>query len=155
MTVIPVNVGDVMDALAAQIERHAAVQDEGIETVERCEPAPDTEDRCPWVGLFRVRVSFPPRTLGAGAGFRRQLIRIAVGIAQSDPNSGAECEERLERLVAAVIGAILTDPSIGGTVSTLAEDFELVYPAYQKLEDQPYVQLAYLEFTAIAQVSIS
>lgn len=155
MTVIPVNVGDVMDALAAQIEAHPAVQEEDVTKVERCEPVPETEDRCPWIGLFRVKVSFTPRTLGAGAGFRRQLIRIAVGIAQSDPTSGAECEERLEKLVTAVVGAILSDPSIGGTVSTLAEDFELVYPAYQKLEDQPYVQLAYLEFTAIAQVSIS
>ena len=142
-----------MDALARQIERHAAVQEEGIQAVERCEPEPSDSGSCPWVGIFRVRVSFPPRTLGAGAGFRRQLIRIGVGMAQSDPNGGAECEERLERLVQAVIGAILSDHSLGGTVSTLGDDFELVYPAYEKLQDQPYLQLAYLEFTAVAQVS--
>lgn len=154
MTITPVDVGDVMAALAKQLERSAAVQAAGIETVERCEPEPDDSDRCPWVGIFRVRVSFPTRTSGVGAGFRQQLIRIGVGMAQSDATSGAACEERLEELVKAVVGAILSDATIGSTVS-FVDEFELVYPAYEKLKDQPYLQLAYLEFTAVAQVSYS
>lgn len=150
-TVVPVNVGDVVTALIAQIESHPAVADINP-TVERSQ-GNDDASRCPWVCVYRFGVRYLPRTLGAGAGFRRQEIDLAIAVQHTDATSGEECEDKLEALLQAVMGAILSDPTIAGTVQMLGESIEVSYPDYQMAEDQ-FMQTALINFTAITAVSI-
>lgn len=153
MTIIPINVGDVAAALADQIESDPSVAALDLTTVARSEPLNEDPGLDYWACIYRARVSFPVRTLGAGSGFRRQEMHFVVAMQASDLTSGAQCEERLDALVKAVVGAILSDPTLKGTVYTLSEQMELSYADYQMVNDQ-YMQTAFLEFAAIGQVSI-
>ena len=96
--------------------------------VERSERVPGDPSRTPWVGVYRVGVNYgdAPRVLGFGHGFRRYTASYAIVIQESDQSSGAECEDRVEKVIREVVGALLSDPSLGGTVDVL-ESFSVEY----------------------------
>lgn len=104
-----------------------------------------------WVGVYRERIDYPPRTLGLGAGYRNQLIRLFLLVQESDPTSGDECEDRLEELLQNVIGVLLSDPTLKGTVQTL-DEFSVVHESYDK-NDGIFVQMARIEFTGVIPVT--
>lgn len=150
--ITPINTSTVTEAIEQQLREHiplASLQP----TIERS-GTNDDPNRCPWIGIYRISTQFPPRLLGAGAGVREQQLRFALAVQQSDFTSGEQCEVRLEELLAAVVGALLSDHTLRGTVLMLGEDFSVTYPDY-KLKDGAYMQTAIIEFTAVGRVSIT
>lgn len=144
------NVATVTRALVEQLQENVALAALNPR-VERSGKN-DDPNLCPWIGVYRFGVQFPVLTLGMGTGFRNQEIRLALAIQQSDGTSGEECEDRLEELLAAVVGAILSDTTLKGTVMAIGEDFDIQYPDYQ-LKNGMYMQTAVLQFTALTRVS--
>lgn len=128
-----VDFAEVARAGEQMLKDSQAMQD--IEAkVERAEPVNEDPSRCPWVGVYPTRGLFPIRTLGLGAGYRAQepeLIFICQASHQSD---GAACQDSLGILVQAVTSAILSDPTLKGTVRTL-NDFEVTFDRYDKVDD--------------------
>jgi hypothetical protein len=153
MTILPVDVANIVSALLEQLKDAPALHDLGP-TFERSAEPNEDPNKCPWICAYRIRVRYPPRTLGMGAGFRRQEVDLALMVQQSDGNSGEECEARLEGLVQATVGAVLSDPTLKGTVHTLAEEFDVQYPDW-KVKDGEFMQTAIITFTAVTQVGIS
>lgn len=103
-----------------------------------------------WVGIYRDGIQYPLRTLGMGSGYRMQQIRLYLLVQESDPTSGSECEDRLERLLQKVVGVLLSDPSLKGTVNTL-DDFSVSYRGF--INDGMYLQMARIDFTGLIPVS--
>ena len=113
---------------------------------------PDTMgDYLGWVSIYRSSVNYPPRSLGAGAGSRRQLIRLVLLVSMSHPMSGEDCEDDLEALIKKVMDVILSDTSLGGLVDTLDDDISVQYDSYDKV-DNVYKQRALVFFTGVLQV---
>jgi hypothetical protein len=77
-------------------------------------------DKCPWIGIYRGPSEYDPRVLGPGKGKKwraNNIIRLQVQAASS--NSGQAAEEKLEQYIGEVTDALFTDPTLGGTVSTI------------------------------------
>lgn len=147
MTITPVNVSTITSAIESLLTNHNDLQDV---LVERSTEINELPHRCPWVGIYRSGVEYPLRTLGMGSGFRGQRISFVLMAQHSDATSGEECEERLEQLIVNVIGALLSDPSLNGTVDTL-DEFSVEYVDYLQT-DAGYVQTAGIYFTALTSV---
>ena len=116
--VTPVNVATVTAALVAQLANWPGVADLKAR-VESAEQLNETPGRCPWIGVYRDSVKFVVKTLGYGSGARNQHISLVLAVQESDPVSGEKCEARLEALLQQVLGALLTDVTIGGTVQVI------------------------------------
>ena len=150
MTVIvPTDVSEITRAVEQMLNDALDVGQAGVlierSAEERLTPTPHG-----WVGIYRDGIDYPARTLGMGSGYRNQLIRLYLVLQESDPTSGDECEDRLERLLQKVVGVLLSDPSLKGTVQTL-DAFTVRYVGLKG--DAGYMQMARIDFTGVIPVS--
>lgn len=151
MTVIvPTNVATITRAIFEMLRDDTSVGVDGV-LVERSAEPNMTPTEKGWVGIYRDRIDYPPRTLGMGSGYRQQRISLFLLVQESDSSSGEECEERLEVLLQKCISVLLSDPSLKGTVQAL-DDFSVLHEDYSK-SDGVYVQMAKIEFTGVIPVS--
>jgi hypothetical protein len=150
MTVIvPTNVSGITQAIESMLNDSPNVGQAGV-IVERSAEERKTPTAHGWVGIYREGISYPPRTLSMGSGYRMQEIRLYLLLQESDPSSGDECEDRLESLLQKVVGVLLSDPSLGGTVNTL-DAFSVTYALFKG--DNGYMQMARIDFTGLIPVS--
>lgn len=143
-SITALNVATITQALVDQLTASMDLSDATI--VRSADRSLDPSD-CPWIGVYRMSSSFEQRTLGFGGGVRNQRIRLLVLVEASDMLSGEACEIALEKLLASVIGAILSDTTLGGNVNAL-EQFDVDYLGYQR-SGTVYMQTAALQFVAV------
>lgn len=146
-TITPINVATISAKIVDILRDHEGLQDA---TVERSEEVNEIPGRCPWVCVYRAGVDYPSRTLGLGTGYRLQRIEFIVYAQHADGTSPDECEDRLEALVVNVISALLSDPTLRGTVATI-DEFSVRYVDYDRSE-AGYMQTAAIYFTAVTSV---
>jgi hypothetical protein len=121
--------------------------------VERSADRNMDPNACPWIGIYRLTVQYAQRVLGYGGGIRDQRTRLLLLIQASDQSSGEACEEALEALVKEVVGALLSDTTLRGTVGTI-EEFDVDYAAYER-EGNVFMQTAALQFVAVGNTTAS
>lgn len=151
--ITPVNVGDVTGAVMEMLSQHSEIGNLGV-TVDRSTEPPEDPGTEGYVGVFKGSVSFPPRVLGRGSGYRDQRIRLALSVRMSGFNDGEEGEIALEKLLTSVISCILSDCTLRGTVDEIGPDFEVQYPLLKDKEDE-FLQIANVFFEALSNVKIS
>lgn len=134
MIIASVDFAAVARAVTDMVKDWQVIQDIGAK-IERAEPVNEDPSRCPWVGIYPTRGTFNSRALGFGGGFRYQQPEVIAICQASNQTDGAACQDSLGELVKAAVDAILSDPSLKGTVLTLA-DFEVSFDVYQKVDDQ-------------------
>lgn len=123
MSIITNDIGACMMAVRDLLKDSQDVQDIAA-NIELAEPVNEDPTRCPWIGIYPLRTTFPTRTLGMGGGFRAQNNEFVVICQHTHANDGATCLALLGELVQAVTGVLLSDPTLKGTVQMLG-DFEL------------------------------
>jgi hypothetical protein len=148
MEITPVNVAAVTDALVQLLRARLANT-----AIGRASELNEDVNNCPWIGVYRDNVRYEVRTLGYGSGMRTQRITLVVAVQESDPDSGDKCEDRLEALLVRVVGALLSDTTLGGTVAVI-ENLEVRYADYQKVGNS-YMQTAAVYLTAQTTVNAS
>ena len=147
MIINTVDVGDVQSALGGLLSQWPSLMDYGDRLeIQHGESFPETENRCPWIGVYCIRHELPIRTIGMGSGMRRQEMTFWVVCKEASPNSGNECAEKLENLVQGAASAILSDTSLGGTVDAVT-NMTVTYPQWGN-SSGVYLQTAVIEFTA-------
>ncbi len=129
------DLAEVATAVRDLVKDWPAIKDINA-TVELGEVVNEDPGRCPWVGVYPLRSSFPPRVLGLGGGFRAQEIEFVVMCQQTHPTEGESALQLLGALVQMVTSALLTDPSLKGTVQTLGDAFDVELLGTKKLNDQ-------------------
>lgn len=144
-----INVADITKAVVQSLTEDLAIGGAGAQ-VERSENFETPDGVKGYVGVYRDRVTFTPRTLGNGSGYRQQNTSLVVLMRESGYDSGEKCEDALEELVANVMRVILSDETLRGTVDVL-DNIEVRYDKYDQ-EGGLYTQTAGLFFTAIATV---
>jgi len=139
------DVSEVTRSVQAMLLEAAGLKAVAVErsAEENTDPA-----RCPWVGIYSAANTLPVRTLGVGAGYRQQRIRVLVLVQESDPRSGELCEDRTNLLVKQVLDEILSDCTLRGVVQTL-DEVDVQYPSFVKINDEQYMQTAVISFIAI------
>jgi hypothetical protein len=146
----PIDSTTVTKALKAMFQEDEAIGGIGVR-VERSEQFDTPDDAQGFVGVYKDKQRFPARTLGNGAGSRRQLIDLVVLLRESNYTSGEECEDALEQLAKNVIRVLLSDTSLRGTVDMLVDEFDIRYDSYDKAGGL-WVQKAAISFTAEVRV---
>lgn len=120
MNILSADMGECMLAVRDLLKDWQAVQDIGA-TVDLAEPVNRDPSRCPLIQVFPLRMAFPLRTMGLGSGYRGQNNEFVILCQQSHQSEGAECLRLLGQLTQAATSALLSDPSLKGTVQTLDE----------------------------------
>lgn len=152
VTIQPQNVGAIERAIKAQLEASKALRGRDA-TIERDGEPNSSESDTPWVGIYRMAVDYPTRTLGLGSGYRYQLCEFVIICQESDASSASACADSLEDLVADVVAALLSDPTLQGTVDVI-DKFQISYPNYARNQDGSYFfQDAAIQFTARTTVT--
>lgn len=154
MTIVSmIDTSTITERLRLQLFQWPALADTGAR-VESNEPINEDTNRCPWIGLYQVRQSFPLRTLGVSTGFRRHNITLAIVLTASSIVSGRDCELRMEALVKGVMDALLSDVSIGGTVDVIDDQIDITYSQYRQVNNI-FFKEAVIQFTAVTQVTVN
>jgi hypothetical protein len=138
-------------AIVQILKDSQAIQDMEVKCIERGEPLNEDPSKCPWIGVYPLRVPFPPRTLGLGGGFRAENPEYAIVFQTTHPNDGAVCQDELGELIQAGTSALLSDPSLGGTVQMLG-DFDVEFNGERKVNDC-ILQVATLRVVGLTTVS--
>lgn len=81
-------------------------------------------NQTPWIGVYRGRTVYSPRTLGID-NFEAQP-SLKVMVQASSLLSGDDCSTKLDEYVNKVMSAIRGDTTIGGTVD-MVNGFEVEY----------------------------
>ena len=149
-----INTQTVTAALVQLIGNDQTILDIGNVRVESNEPINKDPAKTPWVGIYQVAHRFNPRALGFGTGFRMQQLELAIILSESSMKSGADCEARMEKLISSVVGAILSDPSIGGTMTMTADQFQITYSDYRN-EGGAFFKEAVIQFTVESPVTVT
>lgn len=149
--IVAPSISAVSQAIVDRLKTWDALADMGV-PVERSERVPGDPSRTPWVGVYRVGVDYgsSPRVIGFGAGLRRFTANYAIVVQEADQSSGAECEDRIERVIHEVVSALLSDPSLGGVVDVIESfsiDYEFV-PTNSGYFQQAVIKLAVVGNTA-------
>lgn len=87
--------------------------------------------RAPWMGIYRGKTTYEPRTLGSMNNWEAFPSLIII-IQAVDLRSAEECEKTLEGYVKTVMDAIIKDTTIEGTVDIIT-GFE-IEPGYIETE---------------------
>lgn len=150
MTIVPIDDSTVTRAIEQMLNDAPAIGVAGV-LVERSAEINEGPTAKGWIGIYPDEISCPPRALGMGAGYRNQLVRPFLLVQESDPSSGAECEDRLAALLQKVVGVLLSDTSLLGTVNTIGE-FTVRRVKFGK-SDGIFMQMARIDFTGEIPVS--
>jgi hypothetical protein len=150
MTIVPINFSDVTRAIESMLNDAPTIGQAGVK-VKRSDEINESPTAHGWIGIYPDEISCPPRALGMGSGYRNQLIRPFLLVQHNDLTSGADCEERLETLIQKVVGVLLSDTSLKGTVQTIGE-FTVRRVKFDKSEGI-YMQMARIDFTGEIPVS--
>ncbi len=145
------NLAHVTQAIVDQLKTWDALADMAV-PIERSERVPDDPSRTPWIGVYRIGVSYgeAPRAMGFGHGMRRWTANFAIVVQEADQSSGAECEDRIERLLSEIASALLSDPSLGGRADVL-ESFSIDYEFVPT--NSGFFQQAVLRFAAVGMTA--
>lgn len=151
MKINPVNVAAIAESVVNMLKRWPDLDQADVTRGEWINEDPT---RCPWVGIYPIGIQYPIRALGLGAGFRRQQISlVAVTQQQTDSSDdGSVCMDLLEELNQRVISCLLSDPSLGGMVSTI-DNFSVQYASAKTQADAPNFQSAIINFTGEISVT--
>lgn len=150
MIIQPLNVATVTQAVVDLLQadtRLAAVK------VERSEDKNLSPDDCPWIGVYRLGVKYPQRTLTSAAGYRQQRVQLLLLVQHANATSGAACEDELEELLTTVLSALLSDTTLGGTVQFL-DEFNVSYTSYMQATSGSFLQTAAIQFVALTNTTI-
>ena len=154
--VTPINTGVIMDAVLTQLRNDPGVQAIDGLALTRGEWINNDPGRCPWAGLYCIGEDYAPRALGFASGYREQHITLALVLQESSRSSGQDCQDKLEALKQAAMGAILTDPTLSGSVAMLMPKLAAVYMnAKAQGNTDPYFQTVVVQFAGIAQTAVS
>lgn len=117
-----INGAEITDAIVTLLQNNAALAALGIRpsSIERAEYPNRDDDRVPWVGVYRLGVVYEPRSLGGHAASWNGSVEVLILVQVSHLNSAADCEDRIEAVIAAVLDAIWADPDIRQTVSMVS-----------------------------------
>lgn len=133
MIITTANMAEMLQAVRDLLKDSQAIQDIGA-GVDLAEPLNEDPSRCPLIQIFPMRIPFASRVAGMGAGYRAQDNEFLVQFQASHPNEGEACLEALGVLVQAGTSALLTDPTLKGTVATIG-DFEVEFSGAAKIND--------------------
>ena len=112
------NLSIITKALAKQLDEDPDVAAfMGGRAVVRDEPVNESPNVPPWIGVYKGKVTFEPRTLGYNSDEAMPSPRVVVQAASM--KSGEDCGDKLESYVNTVIAAIRSDKTIGGTVDVV------------------------------------
>lgn len=151
MTILPTDFSDVTRALEAMLNDALDIGQAGV-LIERSEEIRRTATAHGWIGVYPDENSFVERALGMGQGFRNQFIRPFLLVQDSDPTSGAECEDRVSKLVQKVVREVLSDPSLRGTLAKLNE--VIARRVEFGKEDGIYMQFVRIDITGEMPVTV-
>lgn len=136
-----IDASKITAALEAQFNADATMQDA---IIERCEYVNQQETRVPWLGIYRTRVKYTPRTLGRHTETWQGQIYITLLLQEASSSSGAEAEERLEAFIKRTLTSIWADPTLGGQLEMVV-DMDVSYIEESTNEDSLYFQTAMIE----------
>lgn len=139
-----VDVDEVLTAVERMLKDDPTLTDMNL-LVEVNEKVNEDEARCPWVGVYKMAVQYPPRALGQGSGYRYQDVALILITQQSHPTAGRDCGRLLEQLNKQIVQVLFNDETLKGTVDVL-DNVEVVYDQYGLTENDAYLQQSRISF---------
>jgi len=114
-----INVSTITASLETTFKADPTLATDGFRsaTIKRGEYVNMDPDLTPWLGIYRTRVGYNPRSLGRGNNCEWQgEVTIRLLIQASHTQGGDDCETRLEQYVKDVLDATWSDPTWAGVV---------------------------------------
>ena len=138
-----INMTNITEAMRAQLQADATIAGFLVVDVERGTVINEDPNRTPWLGVYRGKQEYVPRTLGSMNNWEvTPTIRLVLREASAEHATAVE--DQMESHVQAVINAVLTDETIGGTVD-MVTGFTVEYGYSEDDRSMMYFQTAIIE----------
>jgi len=149
-----VSVAEITKAVQQQLTGHPLMN--GV-SVTRSEQITNNASECPWIGIYRARVQYPIRVLGNMGQGRYQRSNLVLVCQETSGSSGAECEDKLEALVANVLIALYDNPLLkpddnSPGVIDYIDEIEVNYKSYTQT-DNVFMQQVNLYITTVSRTN--
>lgn len=102
-------------SLQATFEADADLTAAGFK-IERADYVNMDPNRAPWLGIYRTRIQYNPRTLGRGPNAWQGVLTLRLLIQATHLESGEACEARLEGYIKNTLDAVWEDPTWSSVV---------------------------------------
>lgn len=144
-----INTSVITKKLLDILRSHPSLQD--IKSILRSDFVNDNPDLAPWIGIYRTRMSYEPRTLGKGFSSNWQgILEIQILVQEVSYGTGEETEVLLEDLVQKIMHILFLNDTIGGTVDMIVR-FGWEYQFQPNMEEESskaFFQMGILTLTS-------
>lgn len=146
MTIVPLNVATVTHAIQDILVAHADVGGRNVPVERAGSPDDSAIAATGWVGIYPEQITYSPRTVGMGAGFMSYDLRVSLLVRFMHVYDASELEDALEELVQRIVGVLLSNPTLSGTVETTTLG-QVRYSDFDKSKSGTFTQSAIVSFT--------
>lgn len=147
-----VNISSTTKKLLDILQLHPDLQ--GVKSILRSDFVNDNSDLAPWIGIYRTKMTYEPRTLGKGFTSTWQgILEIQILIQEVSYDNGEQAEILLENLIQKVMRILFDNDTIGGTVDQIMKfDWEYQFqPSMEEEDSKAFFQMGIL--TVMSEVS--
>jgi len=131
------------DPEASQISNREILVDEYVNV---------NPSNAPWMCVYKGSMNLEPRTLGMGAGRYTASPEPRVLVQAVSYQSGEDCSSLLDYYVNTVLNAVVSDPTLGGTVDMVV-GFNIEYGYVEA--DRPSIHFQTARITVNCEVRTS
>lgn len=119
-------------------------------TIQRGDYANMDPDNTPWLGIYRTKVDYNPRSLGRHSTSWEGEITLKLLVQATHMQSGSACEDRLESYIVAVLDAVWKDSTWNNTVDMVTG---LTVEYSYKEDDESSIYFQWAMITIVAEAS--
>lgn len=149
MSNTPIKFSNITQALQTAFENDNNTKNYTIVRSESVNADP-TNAAGGWLGIYRSRVDYDPRTLGKGGRNFRGDVFILLVAQITSLESGEDAEDRLEEMVENIIQVVFNDLSVKSTLSTIT-GLTVTYSYNRTKEASMYFQEAIIEVNGVTE----
>jgi len=145
-----IDVGTITASLEASFKASSTLAAHGFnsQTIQRGDFVNKDPHRAPWLGIYRTRVAYDPRSLGRGNNCAWETtVTLRLLVQATHLQSGSACEDRLEDYIKDVLDVVWADPTWTNTVD-MVEAFDVEYSYKEDDTASIYFQWAMITITA-------
>jgi hypothetical protein len=142
-------INNPLSKLKEQLEDKSTLKDFGI-NITQGELVNENPNRAPWLGIYTVKVSHNPESIGTSSRRWKGDIELVLVVQAVSLKGGLDCYKLLEKYVKEVVSSVLGDTTFGNSID-LVESLDVDYSYNRTDSSTLHFQEAYISLKVVTE----